>query len=117
MRRWAMVCGLIAGLAGPVAAEDWQALDAAAILQALTGRSLAYEDGARQDFRDGGGTTYRAGAGESEGRWRAESGRYCSVWPPSERWSCYALERDTETGRLRFVGSAGDITVGAYQEK
>ena len=116
MRHLVFAGALCACLVLPAAAESWQALDDAGIVAALAGRSLEYEDGTGQDFRESGGTTYRAGAGQSEGRWRAEGGKYCSVWPPSEHWSCYALERDAESGRLRFVGSAGDTTMGTYTD-
>ena len=104
-------------LATPVLAEDWQALSGLEITEALAERELTYENGAEQVFHPEGGTTYRAGVGQSEGRWRVEGDEYCSNWPPSASWSCYALERDAETGRLRFAGASGDMTVGSYSEE
>lgn len=115
MRRMVVTIGL--WLACPACAGEWQALSGAEIAEALAGRELTYGNGAVQVFRDSGATTYRAGAGLSEGRWRVADGEYCSNWPPSATWSCYALERDTETGRLRFAGAGGDVTVGSYSDE
>ncbi|MGB3313587.1 MAG: hypothetical protein WBB85_04175 [Albidovulum sp.] len=104
-------------LASPAWAEEWQALSGVEIAEALAGRELTYENDAVQVFRPSGATTYRAGTGISEGRWRVEGEEYCSNWPPSAAWSCYALERDAETGHLRFAGSGGEMTVGRYSDE
>jgi hypothetical protein len=47
----------------------------------------------RQYFSTSRSTRYREGDGpESMGTWRVDgSGRYCSVWPPSARESCYEV--------------------------
>ena len=115
MRRLILAMGLCVAM--PAFAEDWRGLSGAEVMQALAGRELTYEDGAVQVFRESGATTYRVGAGLSEGRWRVEGDTYCSIWPPSASWSCYALEREDETGRLRFVGAGGDLTVGSYSDE
>ena len=46
-----------------------------------------------QYFDPSGITRYQErGNEETEGRWRIdENGRYCSVWPPSDRWVCYQV--------------------------
>ena len=46
-----------------------------------------------QYFDPSGNTRYRErGDEDSEGRWRIdEDGRYCSLWPPSDRWVCYPV--------------------------
>lgn len=46
-----------------------------------------------QYFDPSGSTRYREQGGEeTAGRWRVdEGGRYCSVWPPAERWVCYEV--------------------------
>jgi hypothetical protein len=46
-----------------------------------------------QYFDPGGSTRYREqGGNETTGRWRIdESGQYCSLWPPSDRWVCYQV--------------------------
>ncbi|MDI3337374.1 hypothetical protein QKW60_13220 [Defluviimonas aestuarii] len=115
MRRLILTMGLC--LAAPALAEDWQALSGAEITEALAERKLTYENGAVQIFRESGATTYSVGSGLSEGRWRVEGDEYCSNWPPAAIWSCYALERDVETGRLRFAGATGDMTVGSYSDE
>ena len=107
---------VVALLCGPAIAEEWTSLDGAAIAAALSGRELVYAGGAKQSFRTDGGTTYSAGAGYSDGKWRVEEDAYCSNWPPSGSWSCYGLEQDPASGRLRFVGASGDLTVGAYAD-
>ncbi len=114
MRR--LVVALALGLASPALAEQWQALTGAEIAEALTGRELEYENGARQSFRDGGTTTYGDGTATSDGRWRVEGDSYCSNWPPTDSWSCYELQRDSESGRLRFFGASENMAVGRYPE-
>ncbi|MCB2136789.1 MAG: hypothetical protein KDE08_12735 [Rhodobacteraceae bacterium] len=115
MRRL-ILCAMLA-LPAAAAAEVWQTLTGAEVGAALADRELTYEDGARQIFRAGGATTYFVGAGVSEGRWRIGGDEYCSNWPPSAGWSCYALARDTETGRLRFAGAGGKLTIGSYSDE
>lgn len=46
-----------------------------------------------QFFDVAGSTRYRERGGEeTTGRWRVdENGRYCSQWPPSDRWVCYEV--------------------------
>ena len=94
---------------GALLAEGWERLDGAEVRAALEGRALVYEDGTVQDFRADGQTLYGA---DSWGRWRVEGDRYCSVWPPSDRWACYDLERDGM--RWRFLSDDGSETVGVY---
>lgn len=115
MRRLIVAIGLC--LATPALAEDWQVLGGADIAEALNERELTYENGAVQVFRESGATTYSVGSGLSEGRWRVEGDEYCSNWPPAATWSCYALERDVDTGRLRFAGASGDMSVGSYSDE
>jgi hypothetical protein len=38
--------------------------------------------------------------------------RYCSVWPPSDRWTCYRVDRDRLD--IRFTDDAGNTLVGRY---
>ncbi|MBD1205558.1 MAG: hypothetical protein H9533_15680 [Rhodobacteraceae bacterium] len=94
------------------AAEGWERLDGAGVRAALEGRALVYADGTVQDFRADGRTLYGA---DSWGQWRVEGERYCSVWPPSDRWACYDLERDG--ARLRFLSDDGSETVGVYRDR
>jgi len=36
------------------------------------------------------------------------------MWPPSDLWACYDMERNKDV--IRFVGEAGDLTDGRYAE-
>ena len=112
MRQLILACAVCTVCAGPAWAESWTPLTGAEIRTALEGRVLQYES-AWQDFRSSGATLYHAGR-DSWGYWRVEGDRYCSLWPPSDLWACYGLERSGE--RLRFVGAAGDVTEARYKE-
>lgn len=112
MRGLVFVIGL--GLGAAVAAEEavWQTLTGAEITAALTGRTLDY--GAQwQDFRASGRTLYFSGR-DTWGYWAVRGDQYCSMCPPSDLWACYGLQTDGE--RVRFVGSGGALTVGAYKD-
>ena len=94
--------------------EGWVALGAADADAALRSRTLRYEDGATQDFHPDGGTTYTVDGTPSEGRWGIRDGRYCSVWPTSERWACYDLARSAGGLDIRFTDGGGGETIGRY---
>ena len=94
---------------GCAAAEEWRALSGAEITSALSARVLQHEDGVAQDFFADGRTLY----GGHWGRWRVDVDAYCAVWPPSDRWVCFAVEaRGLE---LRFLGE-GEPVVGKYAD-
>lgn len=112
MRRCvAFVVSIVA--AGPALAE-WRAMTGAEVTQALTDATLAYA-AATQKFYASGRTLYDAGR-PSWGYWAVRGDQYCSQWPPSDGWACYAMQRDDEAGALRFVGAGGDVTVGRFVE-
>jgi hypothetical protein len=93
-----------------VLAEDWQPLDGAGIATALAARVLVYDGGALQDFFADGRTLYE----DQWGHWEVRGDRYCSVWPPSDRWACYAVAiRGID---LRFTAEGGAETVGRYTD-
>lgn len=104
----------VLALAGAASAEPWEQMTGAEIAAALTGRTLVYDSG-WQEFFESGRTLYNAGR-DSWGTWRVEGDRYCSQWPPSDSWSCYAMSRDAATGALRFIDPAGNATVGRLGE-
>lgn len=107
MWKWA---GLLV-LAATGAKAEWVALDGDEIAAALIGPTFIYQDSAaRQEFYGSGRTLYISGA-PSWGVWRVEGDQYCSQWPPSARWSCYAVARD-EAGAVRFSDRFGNGTVG-----
>ncbi len=105
-------------VAGPVLADDWQAMSGAEITTALTARVLAYQDGTTQNFYADGRTLFETagGAGQSWGRWRVEADQYCSSWPPSESWACYAMDAESGGLDLRFVAADGSLSIGRYQD-
>ena len=92
----------------PAAADDWERLDGPGIKAALSARVLGYPDGTLQDFFADGRTLN----GDSAGRWEVRGDRYCSVWPPSDRWACYLVDRNRLD--IRFTDDAGDMTIGRY---
>ena len=91
---------------------EWTPMDGAQITRALTGQSLTYAN-ATQDFHASGRTLYNAGQ-DSWGYWTVRGDQYCSMWPPSDLWSCYAMARQGRT--LRFIGAAGDVTDGILDD-
>lgn len=98
--------------AGPALAGP---LDGAGVTAALTGQKVVYQDGSSQTFRADGVTFYTApGGAESQGRWRVEGNRYCSVWPPSDSWACYDVEGEAEV--IRFISGGGDVTAGRLDQ-
>ena len=112
MRRCVAILAVIA-TAGPVQAE-WRVMNGDEISTALTDATLVYA-AARQQFHASGRTLYDSGR-PSWGYWEVRRDNYCSQWPPSNVWSCYAMERDSDSGALRFIGERGDITEGRLAE-
>lgn len=114
MRALILALGLLT--AAPACGEDgWIPLDGAGIGKALSARHLAYEGGATQQFNADGSTDYES-ARTSHGSWRVEGDRYCSTWPPSDRWACYRVERSTDGLSLRFIAGDGSAAVGRYDD-
>lgn len=114
MRRIALaVMALVAwpGLAG--SAELWP-MTGPQIEQALTGRTLRYYDGARQEFLASGRTRYVKGEQESWGDWAVRGDRYCSRWPPSDLWACYDMKRLID--EFRFKADDGSESFGTYAD-
>ncbi|MBS0565105.1 MAG: hypothetical protein JSR87_11720 [Proteobacteria bacterium] len=111
-----LVCAILLALAQPAAAEEgWSALTGDAAQQALVGHVLAYPNGATQKFTASGDTSYDSGHLQA-GRWQADANGYCSVWPPSDRWTCYRLDRSADGRSLRFTAADGSATIGRYAD-
>jgi hypothetical protein len=109
MRITLALLALLPGLCtAPARADGWEALDGPAIRDALGARVLGYPDGTLQDFFADGRTLY----GDSFGRWEVRGDRYCSLWPPSDRWACYGVDRMGID--IRFTAEDGTETVGRY---
>lgn len=102
MRGLTAKVGLLLLVAAPAVAWDRMAP------ADLAGHRVTYSD-AVQSFAADGGTIYKS-ENPSSGHWRDQGGRYCSVWPPSEHWVCYGLERDGQ--KVRFVADDGSATEG-----
>ena len=99
-------------LASPAPAAD-RKLTGAEIELLLTGNTIdgeATKGRSLQYFDKSGATTYQdAGGQPSQGRWRMQGDKYCSNWPPSDGWSCYAVEGDPAATppTVTFIGDSG----------
>jgi len=102
--------GVVARHGGRLAASD-----GAEIRTALTARVLAWPGGQRQNFLADGRTLYE-GDRAQRGRWRIEGDRFCPVWPPSDRWDCYLVERHVRGLDLRFLSGGEAVTEGRYDD-
>jgi hypothetical protein len=99
--------------ATPAIAEDWTVLTGDQIRTALTARLLVYEGGARQQFNADGTTRYES-PDVSHGQWRVTGDRYCSQWPPSDRWACYDVA--AQGVDIRFTAGDGSVSTGRYAD-
>lgn len=91
-------------------AEDaWRTLKGKEIGAALADRTVGYNNGQRQEFHADGRTRYGEG---SWGNWTVRKDRYCSVWPPSDRWTCYGVQ--VKDDLVRFTEKGGASTTGRY---
>ncbi len=99
---------------GVVQAEDqWTPLTGAEIIQSLNDRRVMY-DHAWQEFRASGRSLYNAGS-DSWGYWSVRGAQYCSMWPPSDVWTCYDMARSGD--KLFFIDASGGITEGRYADQ
>jgi hypothetical protein len=103
-----LVAGQVLVLAtAPLASAAETTLDHKAILQTLTG---AVVEGAnwKQSFDRGGATTYEAEGKRQTGRWDVQGDQYCSMWPPSDRWSCYAVTEEVGADATTIIWISAD---------
>lgn len=106
---------LVSLTATGIAAVHGETLTHDAIEPALNDVTIWYAPlsatSARQFFNHNGETPYIDEAGaKTFGRWLVRGDKYCSQWPPSDRYVCYGVERSVEAdGRtiITFV-SGGD---------
>ena len=113
-RRITTASAFVLLVALPSWAENWQPMGELGIVEALTGKTLAYDNG-WQEFRASGRTLYNAGA-DSWGTWTTRGDQYCSQWPPVATWSCYAVDVNTDGTAVRFRGQGDDVSVGRFVE-
>lgn len=112
-----LILALVLASPSMALAEDWQAIKGDEISTALAARVLGYDGGEMQNFFADGRTLYEVKGGESWGKWKVEGDQFCSVWPPSDHWTCFDLERDSTGRSLRFVGSDGAESIGRYADE
>ncbi|MGV6804154.1 MAG: hypothetical protein ACWA49_08105 [Ruegeria sp.] len=108
MRRFALILLIWPGV---LIAQELQILSGPQILNALSGRTVKYDNGATQVFEPSMSTQYFSGR-PSSGYWAIRNDKYCSLWPPSDFWACYSVQSDGH--KIRFVGNSGDVTDGLY---
>jgi hypothetical protein len=83
---------LISALGATAGALDGNAIEATLNDTTVYGLPLAPVSW-RQSFARNGETIYIDASGaKTFGEWLVRGGKYCSLWPPSERWSCYEME-------------------------
>ena len=91
-------------------ADDWRMLSGEEITEALTNKHLVFTS-AEQWFYASGRTLYNAGQ-DSWGYWAVRDDRYCSQWPPSDRWDCYDVSVHGMV--VRFIADDGSTSDGVY---
>ena len=92
-RTFLLAVGLLSAAVVPAPAAE-VAMKGADSLTTLKGARVEGPDWA-QSFDDGGATIYTKGGAQSQGRWDVRGDQYCSLWPPSDVWACYAMTIDT----------------------
>jgi hypothetical protein len=105
---------LAAALAAPSFALAGETrLDHKAILATLTGATIEGSDWS-QTFEKGGATEYVSQGKTSNGRWDVQGDQYCSMWPPSDQWTCYAVASAVANGvtTISWIGADGSRESG-----
>lgn len=106
--------GILMLLPGFAAAQDWEPLfDDVAIIEALSGRVVIYDEYTRQYFGPSGATQFITER-SSDGRWAARGGQYCSTWPPSDTWTCYDFAVSGD--QVRFTSADRSQSIGTFAE-
>jgi hypothetical protein len=91
------------------AAAEERALSGTEISASLNDQTLLGanpEDKIEQIFQSTGLTIYIEHGSQSQGQWKVDGDKYCSVWPPSKYWACYSVTQDGEA--ITFVSSSGE---------
>ena len=90
------------------AAADEVPMKGADILKTLTGARVEGSNWA-QSFEVGGATVYTGADGkQSSGRWDVRGDEYCSEWPPSDVWACYAMATSTAADGTTIIWISAD---------
>ncbi len=95
------------------APETWEPIQGAQLTELLSGRTVVY-DLDEQVFFANGRTRYRVFR-DRWGWWELQDGRFCSLWPPSEEWTCFTAETNQEMDKIRFTDPEGIIFEGHFE--
>ena len=92
-----VLLALLCMVTGAQAGETMKGADVEATLNNTTAYYLPLSAiSARQYFNKNGETIYIDTAGATTiGSWLVRGDAYCSVWPPSEHYVCYPIEKST----------------------
>ena len=105
--RLPLIVAMIATLALPASADDMP-MKGPDILKTLTGARVQGSNWS-QSFEAGGATIYAGADGkQSSGRWDVRGDEYCSQWPPSDVWACYAMATDTTADGITIIWISAD---------
>lgn len=72
----------------------------------------------KQYFAASGETAYLSGdAPASYGAWDIRGDKFCSQWPPNDRWTCYDVTGDLAAApkTITWIGGGGTKYPGAVQ--
>ena len=106
-KRSVLAIAIVAALAGPAAAGE-VVMKGPDILKTLTGARVEGRNWS-QSFEVGGATIYAGADGkQSSGRWDVRGDQYCSQWPPSDGWACYAMAADTTADSITIIWISAD---------
>jgi hypothetical protein len=98
---------LLVLMSSPARADE-KSLTGPEIMTALSDQTLVGADASQnieQIFQKSGLTLYSSNGAQSQGFWKVDGDKYCSQWPPSENWSCYAVVQ--EGSLITFVSGGG----------
>jgi hypothetical protein len=105
--RFALAILAIVALVVPASADE-VAMKGSAILKTLTGARVEGSNWS-QSFEAGGATIYAGADGkQSSGRWDVRGDEYCSQWPPSDVWACYAMATSTAADGINIIWISAD---------
>ena len=114
-----VACAALCALLAPSALAAERPLKGAEIDALIKGNTvIGQSDGKEwtQTFDTSGGTIYNGGSRPpSKGLWNIRGDKFCSQWPPSDSWACYAVTGDPDAnpktitwiseGGTRYPGS------------
>ena len=105
--RSALIVSTVIALALPAWADEMP-MKGPEILKTLTGARVEGQNWS-QSFEIGGATIYSGTDGkQSTGRWDVRGDEYCSQWPPSDVWACYAMAADTSANGTIIIWISAD---------